>query len=449
MIFLNYFAAPNQIMVWGFSFIKKCNQNILMNIRKKSNTEFIIIMASLMSLASLSIDALLPGLNEIGSAIGISDAKNNQLLITMIFLGTGFGQLISGPLSDSLGRKPVVYMGYSVFAMASLLCIFATSLEMMVLGRILQGIGLSAPKTVSMAMVRDRFVGDNMARIMSFVTAIFILAPVIAPSFGKLMLDSFGWQSIFTSQVIFGFLVVIWLWQRQPETLPEVNRKKMKFSLFADGIKEFAKHKQTVIFTFVGGLTTAAFMVYLSSSQQIFQVQYGLVEEFPYIFAGIATVIGLSTFLNGALVIRFGMLKLASAFNLALTLISMAYVFLYYGEPNPSLSILLVFFVIMIFCVGFMFGNINALAMQPIGHIAGIGAAICGFLATIIAVPLATFIGRFIEITAIPLFIGFAVCGGISLLLIQYFKWSNKRKAVEQESELQVEPLLVKSKNMK
>lgn len=403
-------------------------------------------MASLMSLASLSIDALLPGLNEIADSIGISNAKNNQLLITMIFLGTGFGQLISGPLSDSLGRKPVVYMGYSVFAIASLLCIFATSLEMMVLGRVLQGIGLSAPKTISMAMVRDRFVGDYMARIMSFVTVIFILAPIVAPSFGKLMLDNFGWQSIFTSQVLFGLFVVIWLWQRQPETLIEEKRKKMKLSLFTEGVKEFSKYKQTIIFTLVSGLATAAFMVYLSSSQHIFQVQYGLVNEFPYIFAGIAIVVGLSTFLNGTFVIRFGMLKLVSAFTLALTLISLTYVFLYYGEPNPDLPILLIFFVMMIFCVGFMFGNINALAMQPIGHIAGIGAAIFGFVATIIAVPLATFIGRYIELTAIALFIGFAVCGGLSLLLIHYFKWSNKRKAVEQESKLQVQPLLVSDK---
>jgi len=419
-----------------------------MQIKKKSDTEFIIIMASLMSLASLSIDALLPGLNEIANTIGISDAKNNQLLITMIFLGTGFGQLISGPLSDSLGRKLVVYIGYSVFALASLLCIYATSMEMMILGRILQGIGLSAPKTISMAMVRDRFVGDYMARIMSFVTVIFILAPVIAPSFGKLMLDSFGWQSIFSSQVIFGFFVVIWLWQRQPETLVADKRKKMKLSLFTEGIKEFVKHKQTVVFTFVSGFTTAAFMVYLSSSQHIFQEQYNLVEEFPYIFSGIAIVIGLATFLNGTFVIRFGMLKLASTFTLALTLISLAYVFLYYGEPNPSISILLVFFVMMIFCVGFMFGNINALAMQPIGHIAGIGAAIFGFVATIIAVPLATFIGRFIELTAIPLFVGFAICGALSLLLIQYFKLSNKRSPLDPENKLQVQPLLVTDESM-
>ncbi len=398
-----------------------------MNIRKKSDTEFIIIMASLMSLASLSIDALLPGLNDIARTIGIVDPKDNQLLITMIFLGMGFGQLISGPLSDSLGRKPVIYLGFSVFTLSSLLCIYATSMEMMLVGRVLQGIGLSAPRTVSTAMVRDRFEGDYMARIMSFVTVIFIIAPIVAPSFGKLMLDSFGWQSIFSSQLIFGLFVVIWMSQRQPETLKAENRRKMTLSLFTNGIKEFTKYKQSLVFTFMSGLVLSAFMVYLSSSQQIFQEQYGLVEEFPFIFSGIAIVIGLSTFLNGTFVVRFGMLKLATSFTIALTLISLIYVILFYGEPNPSLIILISFFVMMLFCIGFIFGNINALAMQPIGHIAGIGAALFGFIGTVMAVPIATFIGRFINITAVPLFIGFASCGALSLFLIQYFKWSNRR----------------------
>ncbi len=402
-----------------------------MNIRKKSDTEFIIIMASLMSLASLSIDALLPGLNDIAKTIGIADPKDNQLLITMIFLGMGFGQLISGPLSDSLGRKPVIYLGFSVFTLSSLLCIYSTSMEMMLVGRVLQGIGLSAPRTVSTAMVRDRFVGDYMAKIMSFVTVIFILAPIIAPSFGKLMLDNFGWQSIFSSQLIFGLFIVIWMSQRQPETLKAENKKNMSLSLFTDGIKEFTKHKQSFVFTFVSGLILSAFMVYLSSSQQIFQEQYGLVEEFPFIFSGIAIVIGLSTFLNGTFVVRFGMMKLATSFIIALTLISLTYVILFYGEPNPSLIILLSFFVMMLFCIGFIFGNINALAMQPIGHIAGIGAALFGFVGTVMAVPIATFIGRFIHLTALPLFAGFAICGALSLVIIQYMKYSNIKKSLE------------------
>jgi len=387
-------------------------------------------MASLMSLASLSIDALLPGLPDIAKTIGITDPKNNQLLITMIFLGMGFGQLISGPLSDSLGRKTVIYIGFTIFTFSSLLCIFSTSMEMMILGRFLQGIGLSAPRTISTAMVRDRFVGDYMAKIMSFVTVIFILAPIVAPSFGKLMLSSFGWESIFSSQLIFGLFVVLWLWKRQPETLKVENRKKMSWSLFSNGIKEFTKHKQSLIFTFMSGLILSAFMVYLSSSQQIFQEQYGLVDEFPFIFSGIAIVIGLSTFMNGTLVIRFGMLKLATIFTIALTFISLLYVILFYGESNPSFAILLLFFVLMLFCIGFIFGNINALAMQPIGHIAGIGAALFGFVGTVMAVPIATFIGRFIDVTALPLFAGFAICGGISLLLIQYLKYLNKNNGM-------------------
>ena len=197
-----------------------------MQIRKKSETEFIIVMASLMSLVALSIDALLPALNDIGFSVGITDSKDNQLLITMIFLGLGFGQLISGPLSDSFGRKPIIYVGFIIFALASLVCVFATSLEMMVFGRILQGIGLSAPRTISIAMVRDRFSGNHMARIMSFVVVIFILVPVVAPAIGKVMLDLYGWRFIFYSQLLFGFFVMIWVWKRQPETLKIENRKK-------------------------------------------------------------------------------------------------------------------------------------------------------------------------------------------------------------------------------
>ncbi|NOU59522.1 multidrug effflux MFS transporter [Marinifilum caeruleilacunae] len=405
-----------------------------MQIQKKSDIEFIIIMASLMSLASLSIDALLPGLPEIAKTIGISDPKNNQLLVTIIFLGMGFGQLISGPLSDSIGRKNTIYLGFSLFTFSSLLCIYSTSMEMMIIGRFIQGIGLSAPRTVATAMVRDRFVGDYMAKIMSFVTVIFILAPIIAPSFGKLMLSNFGWESIFSSQLLFGLFVIIWLWQRQPETLSPDKRKQMSLSLFTNGIKEFAKHPQSLTFTFMSGLILSAFMVYLSSSQQIFQEQYGLVEEFPFIFSGIAIVIGLSTFLNGSLVVKFGMLKLATNFTILLCCISLTYVILFFGEPNPNFGILLLFFVLMLFCIGFIFGNINALAMQPMGHIAGIGAALFGFIGTVLAVPIATFIGRFIDTTALPLFAGFAICSGTSLLLIYYYKLVLKKASLKQST---------------
>ncbi len=400
-----------------------------MQIRRKSEFEFTIVMASLMSLAALAIDALLPALNQIGDTIGVIDSKNNQLLITMIFLGLGFGQLVSGPLSDSIGRKPVIYFGYIIFVLSSFLCIFATSLEMMIVGRVLQGIGLSAPRTISMAIVRDRFSGDRMAKVMSFVTAIFILVPVVAPAFGQLMLDLFGWEAIFYSQIIFGLFVILWLWRRQPETLKEENRRPMKFSMFIEGIKEFMKHKYSIVFTLIAGLVMSAFMVYLSSSQQIFQEQYGLVVEFPYIFAGIALGVGLATFLNGTFVMKFGMLKLATIFMIAITILSAAFVFIYYGKSNPSITVMIIFTAVLLFFLGFIFGNVNALAMQPVGHIAGIGSAIFGFVSTVMAVPIATFIGSFISVSVLPLFAGFAICGSLCLILLLYLKISD-RKAV-------------------
>ncbi len=401
-----------------------------MHIRKKSETEFIIVMASLMSLVALAIDALLPAISEISKSINVIDSKNNQLFITMIFLGLGFGQLISGPLSDSFGRKPVIYVGFIVFAFASLVCVFSTSLEMMIFGRVLQGMGLSAPRTISIAMVRDRFNGNYMARVMSFIVVIFLLVPIVAPAIGKLMLDSYGWKSIFYSQLVFGFFTMIWVWKRQPETLKLENRKKFKFSLFIDGTKEFMKHKYAVIFTLFSGFITGSFMVYLSASQQIFVEQYDLKEEFPYIFAALAISIGFSTFLNGKLVVRLGMYKLVSIFTIIFTIIPVVYLALFTGENNPSIYVLLIFFGIQFFAIGFLFGNTRALAMEPIGHIAGIGAAINGFVSTIMAVPIATFIGSYINETALPLFIGFFVCGIISLLLIAYIKFSEKKNYV-------------------
>ncbi len=399
-----------------------------MKIKQKTELEFIIIMASLMSLVALSIDALLPAISDISKSIHIVDLKNNQLFITMIFLGLGFGQLISGPLSDSFGRKPVIYVGFIVFAFASIICVSASSLEMMIVGRLLQGIGLSAPRTISIAMVRDRFSGNYMAKVMSFIVVIFILVPVIAPALGKLMLDSYGWRSIFYSQLVFGFFAMIWFWKRQPETLKLENKKKFKFSLFIDGAKEFLKHKNAVIFTLFSGFITGSFMVYLSASQIIFEQQYDLKEEFPFIFAGLAISIGLATFLNGNLVVRLGMYKLVSIFTVVFTIVPIIYISLFSGESNPSIYILLLFFGIQFFSIGFLFGNTRALAMESIGHIAGVGAAINGFGSTIMAVPIATFIGSFINDKPLPLFIGFFVCGLLSLALIAFLKFTEKKK---------------------
>lgn len=388
--------------------------------QKKSTSqfEFIIIMASLMSLVALSIDAVLPALNNIAIDIKSTNTTDTQLLITMIFFGLGSGQLIAGPLSDSLGRKPVIYAGFLIFAIASIICVYAQSLEVMILGRILQGIGLSAPRTLSIAMVRDTYEGDYMAKIMSFIVSLFIIIPVVAPTFGKLMLDHFGWKSIFTSQLIFGGFVVLWFKIRQPETLKPIYKKAFRLSIFKNGFLEFFKHNDAIIYTIISGFITGSFMVFLGTSQQIFQEQYKLVDEFPYIFGAIAMAVGFATFINGTVVVKFGMKKLVIFFLALFTAVSLFYVIVFYQKANPPILVLVISFMVQFFAIGFLFGNLRSLAMQPIGHIAGVGAAINGFLSTVMAVPIATFIGLYVIDTTYPLFVGFLFFGSASMVLL-------------------------------
>jgi DHA1 family bicyclomycin/chloramphenicol resistance-like MFS transporter len=389
---------------------------------KSSPFEFIALMASLMSIVALAIDALLPALEYIGFSIGITQAVDNQLLITMIFLGLGLGPLFFGPISDSLGRKPVVFMGFGVFILASFICVFSESLEMMVAGRILQGIGLSAPRTISIAMVRDTYSGDYMARIMSFITSVFLLVPVIAPALGKFVLDHYNWQAIFYIQLIFSILVSFWFWKRQPETLLKVYRIKFSIGIFVNGLKELSKSKRTIGFTLISGFVTGSFMVYLSTAQQIFQTQYNLKEQFPIIFAGLSIAIGAATLLNATLVLKYGMEKMVTAALISFFSVSLLYIVLFLDTANPGIGVLLAFFGFQFFAIGFLFGNLRALAMEPIGHIAGIGAAITGFLSTILAVPISTFIGKFVTATALPLFVGFLICSTLALLILVYLK---------------------------
>lgn len=395
-----------------------------MSVARSSQIEFVALMAALMSIAALALDALLPALEPIGEAIQSRSPADNQLLITLFFLGLGVGPLVFGPVSDSIGRKPVVYMGFALFILSSLVCVFARSVELMVIGRILQGVSLSAPRTISVAMIRDTYSGDYMARVMSFVTVVFILVPVIAPALGKYILDRMGWQAIFHVQVVFSILVCWWFWKRQPETLIPERRSSFRGRIFIDGFRELLNYRQTVAFTFIWGFITGSFLVYLSTSQQVFEQQYGLPDAFPYLFAALAITIGTATLLNGTLVVRLGMLRLVTAAMILYVLTSLVYIALYFNTGNPPVFVLMLFFALQFFAVGFIFGNLRSLAMEPLGHIAGIGAAITGFVATVMAVPISSFIGKYVLNSVLPMFIGFLVCGTISCLILGYFYYT-------------------------
>jgi len=387
-------------------------------------------MASLMSIAALALDALLPALDTIGVEIGIKDSVNNQLLVISIFLGLGVGPLFFGPYSDSIGRKPIVYMGFALFIVASFICIYAQSLEIMLIGRILQGIGLAAPRTISIAIIRDLYNGDYMARIMSFITVVFILVPIIAPALGKLIMTHYSWQVIFYVQVIFSIVVGIWFWQRQPETLTDSNKILFSKNSFIEGFKEVISQKTTMAYTIISGFIVGSFLVYLSASQQIFELQYDLKEEFPYIFAATALSIGLAIYLNGTLVLRFGMKRLVHTALFAYFIIAISYTLLFSSGINPPIGVLIGFFCAQFISIGFLFGNIRALAMEPLGHIAGMAAAITGFISTMMAVPISIYIGSFVKTSSLPLFIGFSIAGFISIGIIGWLRSVTNKKIV-------------------
>ena len=187
------------------------------------------------------------------------------------------------------------------------------------------------------------------------------------------------------------------------------------------------KYKRSIGFTVISGFITGSFMVYLSTAQQVFQIQYNLTDEFPFIFAALAISVGSATFLNGTLVLKFGMEKLVTIAMIAFFIISLFYLIIFYNSPNPSIYTILIFFGLQFFAIGFLFGNLRALAMEPVGHIAGIASAITGFISTMMAVPISAFIGKYVTTTALPLFIGFTICGFLSILILVYLKMYIKK----------------------
>jgi DHA1 family bicyclomycin/chloramphenicol resistance-like MFS transporter len=221
-----------------------------------SKTEFIALMAGLMAAVALAIDAVLPALDVMGTAIHTTEVADNQFIILSIFMGLGIGPLLFGPLSDALGRRPLVFVGFIIFIGASFICVFAQNLEMMLVGRVLQGVGLSAPRTMAIAIIRDKYNGDYMARIMSFVTVVFLLVPVIAPALGKFILDAYNWQMIFYAQLFFSVIIALWFYIRQPETISENHRKKFSFKEIAKGFPEVLKTISSMAYSLMWGFIT-------------------------------------------------------------------------------------------------------------------------------------------------------------------------------------------------
>lgn len=381
--------------------------------------EFIALFALMTSLTALSIDAMLPALPDMGRSLGASDTTVMQLVISMLIFGMVFGELIFGPLSDAVGRKKAIYAGLAVYSVGTLLAMTATSIEQLLLGRIIQGVGVSGPKIASRALIRDQYEGEAMARIMSFVMMIFILVPMLAPAYGQAVMLLAGWRAIFVSFLILAVVVALWFGLRQPETLPPERRIPLSVHTLAVASWRIVRHAKVMAYTVTAGLIFGAQVVYYSMAQAIFQDIYGTGERFPLYFALLALGTGLASLTNGKLVMRIGMHRLAIAALaglLGFSTVLMAVAFASGGVPSFAVFMGLCF--VMFFCVGILFGNINAMAMQSLGRIAGLGASLIASISSLVAVAESVIVGRFYDGTIIPLVAAFAVSAAAALVLV-------------------------------
>jgi MFS transporter, DHA1 family, multidrug resistance protein len=374
-------------------------------------------MATLTALAALSIDMVLPALPAIGSSLGVLRSNDNQLIVSLLFLGFGVGQLFYGPLSDAVGRKPAAFVGLALFSAGCVLALMSRNFPLMLAGRFLQGLGVAGPRTITLALVRDRFEGREMARVMSLITVVFILVPVVAPAIGQMVLAVSGWRAIFGVYLAMGLVATVWFAMRQEETLPRERRIPLALGRVAAAAREVVGNRQSIGYTVASGFIFGALLGYLTSAQQLLQQQYALGTQFPLYFAAIAIAIGAASFVNASLVLRYGMHALSTWSLRGILLVSIVFAAVAVASfGHPPLWSLMTYLMASFFGIGLLFGNLNALAMQPLGHIAGTGAAIVGATSMLMSLVLGTWIGQSYNGTVIPLVGGFAVLSACAML---------------------------------
>ncbi|WP_316859243.1 multidrug effflux MFS transporter [uncultured Cohaesibacter sp.] len=393
--------------------------------------EFISLMALLMSLAALCTDAILPAFSVIGTELGHAAPQDLQKIITLFFAGLAVGQLIYGPFSDQLGRKKAIFVGLVIFMIGNLLSWISTSFEMLLVGRFLQGLGVAGPRVVMIALIRDLYAGRAMARIMSFVMGLFIFVPALAPTMGQSVMFLAGWRSVFFVFILLSAIGGLWLAFRQRETLPPDRRIPVTPSTLWSGTVDSFTIPSCFGYMVAAGFVAGPFMLYLSTAQDLFQTTYGLGAAFPFAFAGLAMSVGLASFLNSRLVMRYGMRFLARAALYGMVcMASLALVFSFTSGFVPPLWLLYVFFCPLFFCIGVLFGNLNTLAMEEVGHIAGLASALVGSVSTLIAMAIATFMGYVYDGTILALAGSFIACGLITLIIVFFTeRWRAARSA--------------------
>jgi DHA1 family bicyclomycin/chloramphenicol resistance-like MFS transporter len=376
--------------------------------------EFVCLIALMMALNALAIDSMLPALPHIGDELGVANANSRQWVVTAYLLGFGGAQLIYGPLADRFGRKPVLLFGVGVYVVFSLLATLAPTFDTLILARIGQGLGSACTRVLAVSIVRDRFEGRTMARVMSFSFLVFLGVPILAPSIGQAIMLVGPWRWIFAGLGLIGVGLIVWAALRLPETLRPEDRLPIQFRRLASAYRIALTDRTAVGYTLAMTAITGALFGFINSSQQIFADVFHAEAAFPAIFALIAGGIAVASLVNARLVVSLGSRKISHTALIGFTAVSAVHAVVAISG-HESIWTFAVLQTLTMFCFGLIAGNFGAMAMETMGHIAGTAASIQGFVSTIAGSLLGFAVGQQFDGTTVPMAAGFTLFGLIAL----------------------------------
>jgi len=386
-------------------------------VKRPGTREMTVMLAGLMALNAFAIDSMIPALADIGKSLRVAHENDQQLVVIAYFLGFASTQLVWGPLADRFGRKPVLGIGVVLYGAFALLCAFAGSFPLLIAGRVAMGASAAVTRVLVVAMVRDLFEAEAMARVMSLVFMTFMLVPVLAPNIGQLILLVASWRAIFVVIAVYALIMLVWSSLRLPETLHPEFRRPLNWRGTFGAIAETMREPLSRGYTLATTISFAGLVAYISSIQQIVFDAFHAGRFIGLVFASIAAPMALASWLNSRVVGRFGLRRVGHSAALAFVAVTGIHAAVALAGLE-SLPLFIVFQAVTMACFAFTSSNLGTLAMEHMAPIAGTASSVQGVVGTVGAAAIGFLIGQQFDGTATPFVVGTAVCAAGGFLLI-------------------------------